>query len=335
MNIRTAIGLSAVAAFGMATAAATASAASPQAACDRLCLEAIGDQYRAAYLAHDPAQAPISRRVRFVENNVEMPFPDATWDTVTREVGTPLTLSDPVNGQVGIYTAIMQNDTPGFLSIRLKVEGGLITEIEHIISTRRNLSAPPTPIGDVETFRHSPHLAEGVPAAKCRPRAELVRLADGYFETLENNDGTIRGTRFSPTATRHENGMAFAEIEKGFLSGRYLFNERVRDRDHFLVDEYRCIVMAHGFIDHKGVLDTYTLTDGTPARSVFREPHSWAFLEMFKIEDGMITGVEASFIGAPYNMRSPYTLNPDPIRSRQAKIEARAAVAERARSAGN
>ncbi len=298
--------------------------------CDRTCLEGIGAQYRAAFIAHDPAIAPISRRVRFVENNVEMPFPDATWDTVTHELGKPLTLSDPVTGQVGIYTAIMQNDTPGFLAIRLKVEGGLITEIEHIISTRRNLSAPPTPIGDPATYVRAPELDRPVPPARCRPRGELVRLADGYFETLENNDGTIRGTRFSPTATRHENGMAFAEIEKGFLSGRYLFNERVRDRDLFLVDEYRCNVMARGFIDHKGVLDRYSLTDGTPARSVFREPQTWALLEMFKIEDAIITGVEATFVAAPYNMRSPYTLNPDPIRNRQAKIEAREATARRA-----
>jgi hypothetical protein len=88
--------------------------------------------------------------------------------------------------------------------------------------------------------------------------------------------------------------------------------------------------MARGFIDHKGVMDAYKLTDGTPARSVFREPHSWAFLEMFKLEDGMITGVEAVFIGAPYNMRSPYTLNPDPIRTRAAKIEQRESIAKRA-----
>lgn len=287
--------------------------------CDRFCLEKIGDQYRAAYLAHDPSRAPISRRVRFVENFVEMPFPDATWDTVTQEVGEALTLADPVNGQVGIYTRIMQNDTPGYLAVRLKVEGELITEIEHVISTKRNLSGPPTPIADFDKFQRSPHLNRPVPKDKCRPRAEMVRLADGYFETLENNTGEIRGTRFSPNATRTENGLNFPEIEKGFKSGRYLFNERVRDRDLFLVDEYRCMVMARGFIDHKGVMDEYTLTDGTKARSIFREPHSWALLESFKLEDGMITGVEAVFIAAPYNMRSPYTINPDVIRNREAK----------------
>ena len=69
--------------------------------------------------------------------------------------------------------------------------------------------------------------------------------------------------------------------------------------------------MARGFIDHKGVMDEYTLTDGTKTRSIFREPHSWALIEMFKVRNDMITGVQATFIGAPYYMRSPWTEKPD------------------------
>jgi hypothetical protein len=42
------------------------------------------------------------------------------------------------------------------------------------------------------------------------------------------------------------------------------------------------------------------------ARSAYREPHSWALLEMFKINDDRITGVHAVFIAVPYNMRSPW-----------------------------
>ncbi len=250
--------------------------------------------------------------MRFTENHVQMPLPDGTWDTVTQEVGPALTLSDPATGQVGIYTSILQKDVPGFLAIRLKVEDGRITEVEHVVSTRRYLSGPPTPIGPVEGFEHDPDLARAVGPAERMGRAELIAMADAYFETLENNTGELRGgARFSPDATRQENGMAFPEIEKGFLSGRYLFNERVRDRDYFLVDEARGIVMARGFIDHKGVLDDYVLTDGTPSRSIFREPQSWGLLEMFKIKGGQITGVEAVFIQTPYYMRSPWTNAPE------------------------
>jgi hypothetical protein len=277
------------------------------ASCDKSCMEHIADQYRAAYLKHDPTLAPIAKHVRFTENNVEMKFPDASWDTVTKEVGTSLTISDTKTGNAGIYLAVMQRDTPGFLAVRLKIVDGNITEIEHILSTKRNLSSPPTPIGEAAQFNPDPHLSASIPPAKRSARAQLISLANGYFSTLQQNNGEIRGTRFSPEATRYENGLKFAEIEKGFKSGYYRFNERVRDRDFFLVDEERGIVMARGFIDHKGLLDEYTLTDGSKKKSVFQEPQTWAFLESFKIEDGMITGVESTFIAAPYYMRSPWT----------------------------
>jgi len=282
------------------------------AGCDKACLEHIADQYRAAYLKHDPSLAPIAKSVRFSENNVWIrQFPDGSWDTVTQEIGPALTFSDPQTGNVGIYTSIMQRDTPGFLAVRLKVQGGQIVEIEHILSTKRNLSGPPTPIGDVHEPNHDPHFTAVVPPGERVPRGQLIKLADGYFSTLEKNDGTIRHTRFSADATRYENGKAFPNIEQGFKSGYYRFNERVRDRDFFLVDEERGIVMARGFIDHKGVMDEYTLTDGTHVHSIYHEPQTWAFLEAFKIRNGMIVSVESDFIGAPYYMRSPWTGQPD------------------------
>lgn len=291
--------------------ALAAGPAMADARCGKACLEGIGTAYRTAYLAHDPKLAPFARSVRFTENNVELQLPDGTWDTVTKEVGPALTISDPVTGNVGIYTTILQNDIPGFLAIRLKVVGGRITEVEQVISTKRNLSAQPTPIGPIEGFTHDPDLAQPVAPADRMSRAALVRLANGYFTTLENNNGAIRDTKFSPTATRFENGMKFPDIEKGFKSGRYHFNERVRDRDFFLVDEARGIVMARGYIDHKGVLDTFRLTDGTPQKSIFREPQTWGLLEMFKIKHGEITGIEATFVQTAYYMRSPWTAHPE------------------------
>jgi hypothetical protein len=280
-------------------------------ACDKRCLETIGAQYRAAYLAHDPKRAPFAANVRFTENNVELKLPDGTWDTVTQEVGPALTVSDPVTGNVGIYTSILQKDIPGFLAIRLKVVGKKITEVEQVISTKRNLSAPPTPIGSIVGYTHNPDLALPVAPNERMARADLIRIANGYFSTLENNNGAIRDTAFTPDATRFENGMRFPEIEKGFRSGRYAFNERVRDRDFFLVDEVRGLVMSRGYIDHKGVLDTYTLTDGTPQRTIFREPQTWGLLEMFKIKNGKITAIEATFVQTAYYMRSPWTKQPE------------------------
>jgi hypothetical protein len=112
---------------------------------------------------HDTKLAPFASRVRFVENNVEMPFPDGSWDTVTLEVGVPMVLSDPVTGQVGIYTSALQNDTQTFVAIRLLIVDSRITEVEQVLSTRRNLSSPPTPIGDVWRYLRDPDFHREVP----------------------------------------------------------------------------------------------------------------------------------------------------------------------------
>ena len=298
MYLRSAL-LALAAGMVLATPAAAAS-------CDASCLEAIGGRYVQAYLKHDPKAAPIGPRVTFVENNVAMGLPDGSWDAVTAQAAPALTFSDPVSGSVGIYTGVMMNDTPAYLAIRLKVKGGRIVEAEHLLSTRRGVSGPPTPIGDVTKLVHDPEMARVLESAQRRPRAELIRIADGYFKTLSMNDGTLH-TSFAPQCHRIENGMETAAdgCATGFREGRFRFNARVR-RAILMVDEARGLVMARGFIDHKGVMDHYQLTTGVDRRSPFREPHTWSFIETFKISDGAITSVEADFIGSPYRTISPF-----------------------------
>jgi hypothetical protein len=280
-----------------------------QAACDDACLRQIADQYRAAFVHRDPKQAPFAAHVRFMENNVELPFPDGSWDVVTSEVGPSLTFSDPSTGSAGVYTAVMMGNTPAFLAIRLRVEHGKIAEVEHLLSTKRLISSPPTPFGDVTKLTHDPLTGQLLTPTQRRPRAELIRIADGYFATLAHNDGTLH-TNFSPECHRIENGMETAKggCEGPFKLGIYLFNVRVR-REPVMVDEARGLVMFRGFIDHKGNVIDYKLTDGTPRTSPFQEPHTWSFVETFKIIDGAVGPVEADFIGSPYYSKSPWSKN--------------------------
>ena len=281
--------------------------AAERSSCDQSCLENIGNEYRAAYVKHDRTLAPFAEHVRFTEDNVVLNFPDGSWDTVTQEVGPALTFSDPVTGGVGIYTAIMMREIPAFLAIRLKVRNGKITEIEHLLSTKRLVSGPPTPFGDVKHLVHDPVIGERLTASERRPRAQLIRIADGYYSTLARNDGTLH-TVFSPKCHRIENGLETAKVgcAAQFRLGIYRFNERVR-REPILVDEARGLVMFRGFIDHKGALIDYKLTDGTVRKSPFAEPHTWSFIETFKVQDGEIGPVEADFIGSPYYTKSPWS----------------------------
>jgi hypothetical protein len=280
--------------------------------CDKACLEKIAAAYLAAYLKHDVSLAPFARHVRYSENNAAMTFPDGTWDTVTEEVDTPLVLSDPATSQIGIYTSVLQRQTQGFLAVRLRVRDRHIIEVEQVIATKRNVSAPPVPMGDALQYHRDPALRATIPSAQRLSRAAIRQLADGYFSTLQYNTGQIRGARFAPGAVRHENGVPYTDLEKGFKSGRYRYNNRVRDRDCFLVDEERGFTMCRGFIDHKGVLDEYTLTDGTAAKSNYQEPQTWGFLESFKVDQEGIVAVEATFSAVPYYLRSPWTQKPEP-----------------------
>ena len=94
--------------------------------------------------------------------------------------------------------------------------------------------------------------------------------------------------------------------EEQFRLGWYRYDDRLRARRFPLVDEERGIVLAYGFIDHRGVVGEYTLTDGTPASSPVRRPHSYYLAEAFKIRDGAIEQIEADFITVPYHMPSPW-----------------------------
>lgn len=158
-----------------------------------------------------------------------------------------------------------------------------------------------------------------VPPDQRGPRDEMIRIANGYFDTIQLNDGTLFA-EFTDDCERIENGVqttnnaeAFGDYPiaglgcaEQFRMGHFKFDDRLRDRRFPLVDEDKGLVLAGGFIDHTGRLVELTWTDGTPARSVFHYPHSFALLELFKIVDGKIAGVEAVFVTVPYNMPSAW-----------------------------
>jgi hypothetical protein len=149
-------------------------------------------------------------------------------------------------------------------------------------------------------------------------RERLISLADGYFDTLQQNNGEIF-TRFAKDCERVENGVktTHAEIEgypiakmgceDQFKLGQFIYDDRLRGRRYPLVDVERGLVLAAGFIDHSGRIGEYKWKDGTPAVSPIRRPHSFYLLELFKInKDQEIQQIEAIFMTVPYHMPSPW-----------------------------
>jgi len=284
--------------------------------CDRQCLYGFLDQYLAALKAKDPSRLPLAKGIRYSENNVEMQIGDGVWGTITGLGGYNLRTADPMNGAVGCYGIVEETNTVSIFALRLKVVDSRISEAEILI---RRSGAESGPFPSKPTLASNPVFEEIVPPAERSPRERMIALADGYFNTLQLNDGTLF-TQFYDDCDRWENGLltthnpdlaktiivANLGCMQQFKLGNYRYDDRVRDRRFFLVDEERGLVMAAGFIDHAGRLENFTLTDGTPIKSPMRTPSTLCLLELFKLRGGKIQKIEAVFIGVPYNMPSPW-----------------------------
>lgn len=271
------------------------------------------DRFKEALAARDPAQVGWSPDLLYTENNVALDPGDGLWGTLTALGPYDLRFADAGHGQVALFTCVEETDATSPCAIRLRLREGAIAECEIVVARNKDEGFPF--LG--QKFEDKPAMLAEVPEAERATREELVRIANGYFETIERNDGTIR-TRFHPHCNRVENGVqttnnaefplpiARLGCEAQFALGWYRYDDELRARRFPLVDIERGIVLAYGFIDHSGRLGEYELTDGTRVSSPVRRPHSYYLAEAFKIRDGAIEQVEAVFHTVPYRMPSPW-----------------------------
>lgn len=280
---------------------------------DRMQLYAALDRYLAALTAHDPARLDWTADALHTENNVALMPGDGLWQTVTAIGPYDLRFADPETGQVALFTTVTETGDTSGACIRLRLAGDAVAEVETLVVRQKDEALVfPDP-----KFERKPAMETLVPANERASREEMVALADGYFSTLEKNDGSIR-TRFHPGCNRIENGVqttnnpeffvpvAHLSCEEQFAQGHYRYDDRLRGRRFPLVDIERGLVLAHGFIDHCGVLGDYELADGTRVTSPIRRPHTFYLSEAFKIRDHAIEQIEANFITVPYHMPSPW-----------------------------
>jgi hypothetical protein len=289
--------------------------------CSRECLESVARKYFDALAQRNPAVAPLAEHVTFSENNVLLLPGDGLWGTITGR-GAPTTelfFGDPQTGEAGFFAVVDEHGVPGYLAVRLKVEDGKISEIESLVNR-----VPPPPPGVAppayqtrtpKELQHFPAMTEVESPGERVSRARLIDIANGYFSTLQQNDGQLF-TPFDDSCSRLENGNITAgdpnssyaparfTCAEQFKRGSYRFDSALRDRGFMLVDEERQLVLTRAFLDHNGVLTDFKLTDGTPAVSSFKSPSSLCVLELFKIRGGRIFRIETVYINVPYNMPS-------------------------------
>lgn len=280
---------------------------------DRAALTAKLDEFLAALAARDAARLNWAPGARHSENNVMLAPGDGVWGTIDALGDYRLTFADSRTRQVGFFGTVIEPTEESAFCMRLGLDPeGRIAEVEMVIvrDSEYGMALPG------KRFWTKPILEAS--ATSPSSRAELQRLANGYFDTLQLNDGTIH-TRFAPGCNRVENGVqttnnpdftfipsAALGCEEQFRLGIYRYDDELRARRYPLIDEERGLVFAFGFIDHSGRLGHYQWTDGSDRVSPIRRPHSFYLGELFRIDHGMIEQIEANFISVPYRMPSPW-----------------------------
>ncbi len=280
---------------------------------NRVELYAVLDSFLDALRAGNFGAVAWASEARFSENNVMLEPGDGVWQTITGLGDYQLKFADPVTGGIGYFGTVVEPHEESAFSLRLKANAACAIEECEMVIVRHldegmKLEGP--------RFWTKPILEAKAEAPSSR--TTLEHLANGYFNTLQLNDGTIN-TKFALDCNRVENGVQSTNnpnfpmiphtklgCEEQFRLGIYRYDNRLRGRRFPLIDEERGIVLSHGFIDHCGKLGDYTLTDGTPASSPVRRPHTFYLAEIFKIDHGMIQQIEANFITVPYHMKSPW-----------------------------
>ncbi|HEY7806182.1 MAG TPA: hypothetical protein VIC34_03190 [Croceibacterium sp.] len=271
-----------------------------------------------ALAARDPSQLKLAKDVRYAENDVLLPLGQGLWRTVTGVDATGLTAADPLTGNAAWFGSVRENGKPAIYAVRVHVnQAGAIDEIEAVVHRK---TALPAPFSDVTKMVHDPEFNQVLPPEQRRPRERMLSIADGYFSTVELNDGQVL-TQFTDDCGRLENGISTTAApkpgaggnaaaiatgcENQFKLGLYKINKRVR-RDFFILDTERGVAVARGFFDHANEFDRYKLTNGREMKTALKWPNSITLLEAFRIRDGKIARIEAVFTYVPYFMPNPF-----------------------------
>lgn len=289
--------------------------------CDRACLENFVNRYLDSVIAHDPSLLPLATDVKYTENGQQLVPGDGLWNTASGRGSYNLYAADPEAGQAGFIGTIFEGGVPAILGLRLKTESGGITEIEAFVVRDEIEAASLDSIGTPH-----PRFVTAVPPAERAPRADLVRVANMYFTGLERDDGKGEYP-FTDDCDRLEDGHYTTNhpslppgpggaprfdinamgCKEQFELGFFAFVTRIRDRRFVVVDRERGLVFAFGFFDHAGNVRNVRLTNGMTFDPGVRSPFTWEIAELFKIENGLISQIQALYQEAPYGMNSGWS----------------------------
>src|SRR5690606_29447113 len=150
-------------------------------------LYALAEAYLDALVAKEPSRLSWAPDAMFTENNVRLEPGDGLWNTISaRRPDYDLKAADPSSGQVAWFGIVEEHGHPAIMALRIAAPDGKIAEVETIVC--RSMEFGPFP--SIETYvAPRPLMLADVPEAERVPRERMIAIANGYFDTLQLNDG--------------------------------------------------------------------------------------------------------------------------------------------------
>ena len=265
-----------------------------QAPCDRRCLLRILTTYTEALTDNDLSRLPLATGARATSNGVASPLGKSEPWGPDRRLPYRQAFVDPVTGAAVFYGILTTASRPAagaaetparwwFYVARLKVQGRRITEVEEIAYEK-----PPGGFGaDPASLTQPDRIYDTVlPADERSTRAELLRIADAYFDAVSHRVD-YHDVPWHPECQRVELGI-FTVNAPGtagscggeFQSPRMKWN--VENRRFYIADVERGVVLAVG---------NFTTPPEYPTNN------GSVVMEVFKVQDGLIRHISAFFKG--------------------------------------
>jgi hypothetical protein len=267
------------------------------------------DQYLAALAKHDPSSVPLGKNAVLVENTKKTPIGKGLWTTAT---GGPTNFkvyaADVDQQQIGFIGVIENEQKPTIASVRLKVVGGKITEIDHLF-----VPAGKDPLNP-NMSQVRPALLQRQPKLERVPPEQMQKIANSYYEAIVQDNGKV--APFADECERRENGGISAndqtqtpeEAAKDDFSvfrkmtcsdqlstGVMSYITDINRRRVFAVDEEMGLVFAYSIFVHDGKPKVMKIigVPGITERKNDYGPFDLPATHIFKIRNGKIYEIEA------------------------------------------
>jgi hypothetical protein len=264
--------------LALIAAGTTAQAAGPD--CDRACLRGFITQYLDAMLTHNPRTLPLSDKVRFTEDTVDMKLGDGLWKNASKITSYRQDILDVRQGVAASQVVVEEGGMPALLMLRLKIAGKKITEVETQV-TRTQKEGALFAIASLQT--PSPLMSAAPEKSQLLSRDDAIKTAMFYPAGLKIGSFVKVDAPFAPDAYRIENGARTA--------GAGCARAGCQDIKGQTITEHPGITTRAVAVDEE--LGIVLLRMNFGQTKSYGEGNALIVWEAFKVYGGQIHGVEA------------------------------------------